>query len=185
MKIEGYKAFNIDKTNRYGKSFVEGETYHIEGKVKFGSFGCGFHLCTELADVFRYVDDNVLVAKVTGSGNCLRYDDEYYGYYDMYVVSTITINKFLTREEIINLMLYDNGFNIEKFLATFRLNEQEKVLFWEKFSGDYRLSRFLLYFQFGFKQAFDRDALLTSEEILKLKRRLEDGQNNNKGSKGK
>ena len=42
-EVRGYKAFNIDATNRYGKPFTEGETYQVEGEIKFGNDGNGFH----------------------------------------------------------------------------------------------------------------------------------------------
>ncbi len=180
MVIKGYKAFNKDKTNRYGSPFEEGctYTYNADEKVRFGNFGVGFHFCTELADVFRYFpndDDDVLVAKVTGTGKYEKYDDEYYGYYDMYVVSSITIDRFLTREEIINHILNDSEFNVKKFLATFRLNEKEKLLFLKKFVNNYDICRFILYFQFGFKSVFEKN--IDSYEISR--RLLKNGQDNN------
>ena len=180
MVIKGYKAFNKDKTNRYGSPFEEGctYTYNAAEKVRFGNFGVGFHFCTELADVFRYFpndDDDVLVAKVTGTGKYEKYDDEYYGYYDMYVVSSITIDRFLTREEIINHILNDSEFNVKKFLATFRLNEKEKLLFLKKFVNNYDICRFILYFQFGFKSVFEKN--IDSYEISR--RLLKNGQDNN------
>ena len=109
-EVRGYKAFNIDATNRYGKPFTEGETYQVEGEIKFGNDGNGYHMCTALSDVFRYVDateKNVLVAEVTGRGEYAKYDDIYYGYYDMYSFEEITIDRFMTRDEIIEKMLYN------------------------------------------------------------------------------
>ena len=86
-EVKGYKAFNKDATNRYGKPFTEGETYRVTGDIKFGNDGNGFHMCKALSDVFRYVkaeEEDVLVAEVTGRGKYVRRDDNYYGYYDMY-----------------------------------------------------------------------------------------------------
>ena len=61
-EVKGYKAFNKDATNRYGRPFTEGETYRITGELQFGNDGNGFHMCTSLCDVFRYVnaiDDDI------------------------------------------------------------------------------------------------------------------------------
>ena len=65
-EVKGYKAFNNDATNRCGKPFTEGETYRVDGEIRFGNEGNGFHMCTFLSDVFRYVnaiDEEVLVAR--------------------------------------------------------------------------------------------------------------------------
>ena len=96
--IKGYKAFNKNKTNRYGVPFVEGVTYKVDGDIAFGNSGNGFHMCTHLSDVFRYfdtVDDEVLVAEVVGSGDKKSYSDEYEGYYDMYVVRELFVERFM------------------------------------------------------------------------------------------
>ena len=50
--VEGYKIFNLDYTNRYGKIFKEGILYQTSSKVKFGNDGKGFHMCKNLEDVF-------------------------------------------------------------------------------------------------------------------------------------
>lgn len=183
MEIKGYKAFNKDYTNRYGIPFEEGENYHIDGLVKFGNFGNGFHMCTELSDVFRYFpndDEDVAVAEVTGYGELFKYDDEYYGYYDMYVVSDIKIDKFLSREEIIAKIMESGEINIKKFLATFRLNDKEKMLFLEKFKDNRRLVDFILYFQFGIKDIFKRSE--NNNDVVR--RILRYGQNNYKRGEG-
>lgn len=178
MEIKGYKAFNKDRTNRYGIPFEEGESYHIDGYLKFGNFGNGFHMCTELSDVFRYFpndDEDIAVAEVTGYGDCFKYDDEYYGYYDMYVVSDIKIDKFMTRDDIIDRIFNDSEFNVRKFLATFRLNEKEKLLFLRRFLNSYDMCSFILYFQFGYKNVFEKN--IDSNEISR--RLLKNGQDNN------
>ena len=33
MEIKGYKAFNKDMTNMYGKKFEVGKTYSVNGKI--------------------------------------------------------------------------------------------------------------------------------------------------------
>ena len=129
MEVKGYKAFNVDKTNRYGKPFKEGETYRAHGEISFGNDGNGFHMCTSLSDVFRYFEyplGEACVAEVIGRGKCLEFNDEYYGYYEMYAVEEITITHFMERKEIIARMLKDHDFNNRKFLMTLKLTEHEK-----------------------------------------------------------
>ena len=53
-EIHGYKAFNKDKTNRYGRLFIDGETYQINEMPSFGNKGVGFHFCKRLEDTLRY-----------------------------------------------------------------------------------------------------------------------------------
>lgn len=182
-EVKGYKAFNKDSTNRYGKPFTEGETYRIVGEVKFGNDGNGFHMCKSLCDVFRYVnatEDDVLVAEVTGSGMYVKRDDEFYGYYDMYSVERIRIDRFLSREEIIELMLNSSSIDVRKFLMTCRLSEEEKILFARKFRNDLEIIKHLMYYHFGCKEIF-KD--FTDKEKRQLRLVLKYGQDSNKGSK--
>ena len=164
MIIKGYKAFNNDKTNRYGKKFIEGQVYHNYHDLKFGNNGHGFHMCTSLCDVFRYFGSDASVAKVIGFGNCICYDDKYYGYYDMYVTANLYIEKFLSREEIIKEMLNKSSFEIKKFLSTFTLNAIEKNLFLEKFKTDEEITNLILYYQFGI-DAYNKD-----KELKRIKK---------------
>lgn len=185
FEVKGYKAFNKDATNRYGKPFTEGETYFVEGPVSFGNNGNGYHMCTALSDVFRYVNamtEEALVAEVTGSGSHVKMDDEYYGYYDMYAVERITIDKFLTRDEIIDKMLNSSPFQVRKFLSTFGLSEEEKILFVKKFRNDREILKCLLYYHFGCKQIYEQNYVKGDKQIRMV---LKYGQDNNKGSKRK
>ena len=177
MEVKGYKAFNNDKTNRYGLPFVEGETYHMDGPISFGNNGNGFHMCANLSDVFRffeYQDEEVCVAEVTGSGTIIKYDDEYNGYYDMYSVSQITIDKFLSRKEIIAHMLKDHEFNNQKFLMTFKLTEVEKVRYLKKYRHNEHMLKWLLFYQYG-KDLYKVPYEEGKEQIRMV---LENGQDN-------
>lgn len=177
-EVKGYKAFNNDLTNRYGKLFVEGETYRVDGEIKFGNNGNGFHMCTALSDVFRYVDatkEDVLAAEVTGRGKCIKYDDVYYGYYDMYSCEQITIDRFLLRKEIIEMMLNSVSYEVIKFLITFKLNENEKILFARRFRKDIGVMKTLLYYQFDCTEVY-RSEFEFERECARLV--LENGKNN-------
>lgn len=180
MEIKGYKAFNQDKKNRYGVPFKEGTSYSIDGVIKFGNFGNGYHMCKNLCDVFRYVDNSlgVCVAKVTGSGDYVKYDDEYYGYYDMYAMQKIRIDKFLTREEIIDKMLKADEISVMKFLMFFHLTEEEKILFVRKWRDSQKMMEAILYYQYGIHDIYEKKMSARRNEIRKVLS-YEQRQNNN------
>lgn len=124
--IKGYKAFNSNMTNRYGEKFEVGKTYHANGKIKWGNEGNGFHFCTYLEDCFRFFSsEDVLVAQVIGYGDMEQYDDDYYGYYFMYVSEYMDIVKLLTRDEIIQEMLCVNEDRKNRFIRDFKLTKEE------------------------------------------------------------
>lgn len=182
MIIRGYKAFHKDKTNRYGKVFEEGKTYSVENPISFGNTGNGYHICTHLSDVFRYFDtahEEVLVAEVTGRGKFKQYDDEYYGYYDMYSFEEITIERFLSREEIIQMMLHSTEHDIKKFIWTFHLNPEEKITFFETFFHNKTLCDCILYYQFGIDTIYE---IPLEERETVVRKVLKYGQNYNKRS---
>ena len=107
MQVIGYKCFNEDLTNRYGINFEIGKIYSTKGEIKFGNVGNGFHFCKNIEDTFSYFDifaQNVTVCIVREFGNIVEYEDEYNGYYNMYVSENIEILRELTREEIIQTM---------------------------------------------------------------------------------
>ena len=96
MAIVGYKCFNKDLINRYGKKFEVGKIYIASGILMFGNKGNGFHLCKNIEDTFKFFDTSnkdICVCKVTGSGNIIKYDDEDTEYFDMYCVEEIKIEK--------------------------------------------------------------------------------------------
>lgn len=181
-EVKGYKAFNKNATNRYGISFIEGQTYRFFGRISFGNNGNGLHLCTTLADVFRYVDaidDEVLVASVTGRGQMVSFNDEYFGYYDMYAVEELTVDKFLTRREILDKMLEASEFDVKKFMMTFKLSLEEAYEFLNKFASNYDILLSILYYQFGYKDIYEKKDDMRNEQIRKV---LKYGQDNNKRS---
>ena len=130
MFIIGYKALNEDFTNRYGTKYEIGTIYQVSGEIKWGNNGNGFHLCTHIEDCYRYVDsDNSIMTEVIGFGNMKKYDDEYYGYYDMYVCECMRIIRVISREEIINMMLNTYAERKNRFIRDFNLTEDELKLF--------------------------------------------------------
>ena len=181
MEIKGYKAFNKDHTNRYGMPFEEGKDYHIDGPISFGNKGNGFHMCAHLSDVFRYFDpEDIDVASVIGSGEYVEGEDESWSepYYEMYAVSDIHIEKFLSREEIINIIAQSSSSDVIKFFATFRPTEEEGIQILrgnqDKWNSDRAKKAFLYYIK-----QIDVYSMEQEERERILKKVLADGQDSN------
>lgn len=127
--INGYKIFNSDFTNRYGKKFEIGKTYTDDNEITTWVDGNGFHFCENFYDTFRYfdVEEGFVLAQVVGSGNIVEYNDEYYGYLHMYSASNITIKRIVERNEIIEMLkrYVDWNFTMRKIFMTFPLTDNE------------------------------------------------------------
>lgn len=177
MEIMGYKAFNKNRTNRYGKTFEEGKAYHIDGPISFGNNGNGFHMCTHLSDVFRYFDPrDIDVAFVIGSGRYVLSEDETWAepYYGMYSVSDIQIKKFLTREEIIDIISKSSSSDVVKFFATFNPTDEEAIQILKgnkiQFDHEKALAAYLYYFKGINVYGLDYD-----DRTRVLKKTMDDG----------
>ena len=155
--IYGYKCFNSDMTNRYGKKFELGKVYSINGKVKFGNSGNGFHFCKNIEDTLRYFDakdDEVKICIVRGFGEFVLEEDDYNGYYDMFSIENMEIMKILSRQEIIHIALNLNELRVCRFIQCFKLNDDEIELFKEKFNKNRSVLDYIEYYQIGNKEAF-------------------------------
>ena len=131
MKVNGYKAFHKDMRDHTGKQYVEGEIYSIEDLRRFGTEEKGFHFCRRLEDSLRgYPKDEVIIAEVTSLGPVKKDRDEEYDYYDMYYASSLSINRILSREEIILMFLrMEPNDRVERFIKSYQLTEPEIELF--------------------------------------------------------
>lgn len=157
MEIKGYKAFNHDLTNRYGKKFNEGVTYYINAPIKYGNNGNGYHFCKRLEDTLRYFNPNdIAIAEVTGLGNIHESFDEYYEYYDLYVTDTIRIDKVLEREEIINRFLHQPEYRVRRFLENYILNSDEIQLFKYMYKDNEDVLNTIAYYQEKDKKIFEK-----------------------------
>ena len=144
----GYKSFNADMTNRYGKKFEVGKIYTVTGTIKFGNNGNGFHMCKNMEDTFRYFDStNIAVCEVNGFGKKVLYEDDYYGFYNMYAVEKIEILKLLKRKEILEYMLNNYPSNVIRFIQLFKLYDDELKLFEDKFKNEYRVIDAIEFYQ--------------------------------------
>ena len=152
MEKLGYKCFNKDLTNRYGFSFSVGGVYSNNKETKFGIEGHGFHFCKNLEDTFRFfpaMEEEVCVCIVRGFGDIVSYDDEYYGYYDMYSSSNIEIIKKLSREEIFEYMLKSSKEQLIRFIKNYKLNDYELEVLNKKYLNDLDIINKIKYFQLG------------------------------------
>lgn len=160
---KGYKAFYNNMQNRYGMDFEEGQTYSVEGPLKFGVQGNGFHYARRLEDTLRYfpaMEEKIRIAEVTSLGEQVEYNDEYYGYYDLFATKTIRIDKFLTREEIVDMYLVmDNDDRVIRFVAGFKLTPDEIELFKLRFGDRLRVMQALSYYQEQDKDIYNRQKI--------------------------
>lgn len=161
--INGYKAFRNDMSNNYGMKFEEGKSYHIDGDIQFGVKGNGFHLCENIEDTFRYInDDNPIIAKVTAFGEIVESFDNYNGYYDMYSASDITIDHIMSREEVINEILKKSEMSACRFIITgYKLTDIEVKLFEERYKESKTFRKFIDYYVYNDEHAFEREEYST------------------------
>lgn len=156
--IKGYKAFYENMENRYGMRFEENKTYYAQGPLRFGNDGNGFHFCRRLEDTLRYfpaMEEKIQIAKVTSLGEYEIFNDEYYGYYDLYVTRELKIDKILTREEIIKMYLDMDTDRVIRFVSGYRLTPEEIELFKLRYSDDKKIIKAILYYQEGFKHIYN------------------------------
>ena len=159
LAVLGYKCFNKDLTNRYGYKFKVGSSYKIDGIIKFGTDGNGFHMCERLEDTLRYFDAmnlDVSICEVVGNGKIVSFCDEYNGYYDMYSVEEISIIRKIGRDEIISMMLNVNELRIIRFLQLYKLNEEEIKLFQDKFRYNMEILDVIDYYQYGINDVYSK-----------------------------
>lgn len=170
MKITGYKAFNQDMTNQYGKTFEEGKTYRVTGEIKKGTHGNGYHFAANLEDSIHFILDDdhkeVVVAKVTGEGIIKIFTSEDGSFEDLYVTNQLTIDHILSREEIITHMLEKHPIYAQRFIIKFPLSKEEQLLFKEQFKNDISFQKALAYYQEGDKEVYQR----TYKSLIKTKK---------------
>lgn len=166
--ILGYKCFNKGLVNNYGKQFKVGAIYHTNGDVSFGNNGNGFHMCERLQDTLKFFDtfnNEVDICEVIGYGKCVKRDDEFYDFFDMYCCENIKIVKKLSRDEIVLYGLNLDEINVLRFISLYKLNSDEELLFREKFKSNSLVNKYIDYYQDGIKTVFTND-----EKTMKLRK---------------
>ena len=162
MEIRGYKCFNKDLINRYGKKFEVGKIYVASGALKFGNNGNGFHLCKNIEDTFRFFDvsnNDICICEVVGSGNIIEYEDKYNGYFGMYCVEKLKIEKELSREELVEQGLNLGFLRAERFVSMFPLTQEEIELFKQKYKNYINVLDAIAYHQENDKERYARKYL--------------------------
>ena len=133
--MRGYKALNEGLINRYGFVYEVGKTYRLNGNLKWRENG--FHFCLRPEDTLRFVDgfnDSIVFVSVLGTGEIVLYEDDYYGYYDMYASSEMTILEIIKREDIFNEIINSNDiFRVKRFSSLIKLEEYEKEIILKKY----------------------------------------------------
>ena len=158
MMVTGFKAFDSKTNNRYGMHFEEKKVYSVEGPIKFGTTGNGYHMCCNLEDTLRYVDmeDDFVIAEVVGYGDMVQYEDEYNGYYDMYATRKIYIKRFLSRKEIIDMMLNTYENRAYRFVQFYPLSEKEKEMFRLAYASSEKVLDAISYYRDGDVEVYAR-----------------------------
>ena len=166
MIVKGYKAFNKDLTNRYGKQFEEGKTYEENGELKYGTNGCGIHFCKRLEDTIRYFNPyNIKIAEVTALGDVISTFDNYNDYYDLCVTNKIRIDKVLTREEIVDKFKNNSYHSVTRFLSQFPLLQEEINYFKEKYKDNEEILDIISYYQENDKEVYKRKVFQKSKGV--------------------
>lgn len=128
MEIKGYKAFKKGLLNKYGRPFIVGEVYSKNpDNLVFGENGHGYHMCSKLADTFRFfnpVFDNDY-CEVVGFGNNVKQDDFVYDSDSMYVVEKFKIVRVLSREDIFKYVLDSDIDEFRRFLELYPFSVEE------------------------------------------------------------
>ena len=168
MEIYGYKCFNSNGTNRYGKRIEEGKIYTTSKPIKYGNDGHGHHFCENLEDTFRFfvsddsnICEDVCICKVRGFGEIHEREDDRVveiddGYYGLYAAENLEIIKILTREEIIEYGLNLYPERAEKFVSGLKLSDDEIELFKERYKNSYRVLDAISYYQLNDKEVYSR-----------------------------
>lgn len=147
--IKGYKSLDKNLKNMYGFQYEIGKKYILNGELKWKENG--FHFCTYMEDTLRYIKDfntDFKIVEVIGSGDIVKYDDEYYGYYDMYASSVLEIIREIKREELINEIINSNVFRVKRLISSIKLTEEELFLIKEKYKN---LDDIINYYQYNQK----------------------------------
>lgn len=156
-------------TNNYGFQFKVGESYSVDGEIKTGLSGNGYHMCEKIEDTFRYygaMNPNIAVCEVIGSGKIAAAWDDYYGY-ATFAVEKIEIVRELDRDEIIEMALNMSDTRVTRFVQVFRLNSDEIKMFELKFAKFSGVLNAIAYYQKGDLEVYKRASLGYVKKRLK------------------
>ncbi len=183
MEIRGYKALYADRTDRRGVLYEEGEDYHVDTELGKD----GMLMCVHLSDVFLgFNPNNVTVAEVIASGDLLELSNHggQESYTELYLASDIHVERFLSREEIMEIMKTASPSDVSKFFSTYNPTEEEAFEILRACNSkdyDNRAKKAYLYFIKGLN-VYELD-YADSKNVLK--KVFDNGQDSNQRGKGK
>lgn len=124
----GYKVLKNDLTNRYGFKYEIGKKYILDGELKWSKNG--FHFCVRPEDNLRYVDgfnNEIVFVLIDAGGKLVLFEDDYYGYYDMYASTEIELLKIVDRKVIFKDIIESKNQNrIQRYSSLIKLYNYEK-----------------------------------------------------------
>ncbi len=127
MSIIGYKSLDNNFTNMYGTTYEFNKKYILNGKLEWRING--FHFCKYPEDTLRYIESfnsPFKIVKVLASGEIVLYEDEYFGYYNMFASSEMTLLNELPREELLKIIIESkNQFRAMRLIKSIKLNDSE------------------------------------------------------------
>ena len=149
--MEGYICLDENNKHLNGMTFEEGDIFNEEGKELL--------LYKHMEDSFRQMnalEKRVKVFAVEGHGYGRHVPDYNYEYIDQYLFKTVSFIRKLAREEIIAEALKLSEQRVERFIASFKLREDEIRLFKYKYRDDDHVLATIEYYQHGDKKAFEK-----------------------------
>lgn len=131
-EVYGYKLFSEDLKGYNDFQFEIGKQYHISSIQAKSS---GFHFALRLEDTLRYQfkEQEPRICLVHGFGEIVSFDDDYYGYDNLYASTDIEIIKEVSRKEIIAYYesIKDNPYYTrehQRFCQLYPLTDEERSL---------------------------------------------------------
>lgn len=113
-------------------------------------------MCSNFEDCFRYIDsDKSIMAEVIGYGDMKEYDDEYYGYFNMYVAEFLKVVRLVTRDELINMAKMLPEERLVRFIQTFKMSDDETDKVLENSKGKVKVLKAVQYYHFGNKHIYE------------------------------
>lgn len=129
-EVYGYKAFHNGLLGYNDFKFEVGKKYTCDDILAKHK---GFHFCLRLEDTLRYFlyEENIEICLVKGTVNIQKFDDEYFGYYELFVCDNLEILKKVSREDIIEYYKHlkiskYNEYRFCRFVRNYPLIETEK-----------------------------------------------------------
>lgn len=122
--IRGYKAYRKGLITEFGERHEVG---HIYSTLDGFYLKKAYSICPRLEDTLRFCDglnEEIDIAIVEGFGFIHEDYDDYYETFSIFV-SNIRVSKVLTREEILDYASRLSELQLCKFVAGYRLTENE------------------------------------------------------------